>query len=552
MPESRIRRLKSFIRMKLQGPESVRKYTAKEVGGLLLEYAKTYPANIAVAIVMAVWTQAELFGFGSLEWAALQTGNDSVSSFVCCLILAFVFLRLTHSAKWRWLLSGLAVVLGFLLPLFLMTDAALVSAQNLDTLLESDVKEGAEFLSAIPTEDWVFSIGAGILAALSVCLTHPFKPSEFHPDETKFYRQWKLFAIVCLLIIPAASPINDIGRGFYVMTKLRYTTPETTWHVTGCCIKHPKADNYVIFMSEALSEKVMGLYGAPFDTTPFLSSVPSKRIETFVSASHATAAAVSFFSAMENPKDITHPSYENNIINIAKEAGLKTYWVSSQGKTSAFEAPISYIASQTDQQYFVKKHDDFAVIPAVKEILASSTPGPKGRLIFIHTYGAHERTCDRVADFGKPFKTGAEDFIDCYLASAAKADKVVESVVKTIKASGQTYSLIFTSDHAINWRRDKGELKALRNSTYQGQYSVPFVQIGEGVIGTTVSKVQRASVRFLDYFPTWIGVLTNKTPPAYDVFNDDSDEAEIIKPDGKKTKFSSLKRTPTAAEILLR
>lgn len=552
MSEGKIAKVKSFIRMKLLQSQTGRRYTWKEIGNLLWEYTKTYPVNIVVALVLAVWSQTELFGYGSLEWAALQTGNDTVSSVSCLMVMAFVFLRMTHSAQWRWLLCPWAVGLGFLLPLYFMTGAALVSAQNFDTLMGSDVSESLSLLASIPSEDWFFSLGAGLLAAVAVVWTKPFVPSKFHPDETQFYRQWKILALGCLLIIPAASPLNDIGRGIYTMTKLKYTTPEATWHVTGCCVKHPKVDNYVIVMSESLSEKVMGLYGAPFNTTPFLSSVPSKRIETFVSASHATSAAVSYFTAMENPKDILKPDYENNIIHIAKEAGLKTYWVSSQGKTSAFEAPISFIASQTDKQYFVTKHDDFAVIPAVKEIVATPEAGHKKRLIFIHTYGAHERTCDRVEDFGRPFHTGAEEFIDCYLASAAKADTIVRDVVKTIEDAGQSYSLIFTSDHAINWRRDNGTLKATRNSNYKGQFEVPFVQIGEGVTENSVSHVLRASVNFLNYFPTWIGVLTNKTEPAYDIFNDGSDDPFVIKPDGDKTKFSTLKRTPTAAEILLK
>ena len=384
--------------------------------------------------------------------------------------------------------------------------------------------------------------------------------------------------------------------------------------------------NYIIVMGEALSEKTMGLYGAPFPTTPFMSSIPTKRIETMVSPSLATAAAVSLFSARENPEDPLHPHYEDNIISLAKEAGLKTYWVSSQGRMSAYEANISFIASKADVQYFVKRHDDFALIPVVERIVSEkerwgeggeSGEGRnyRGRLIFVHTYGAHEKTCERVKDltdfadlqdlerferdFGRdgrdgldvqnvqnarkdsilpsflPFKTG-EEFLDCYLAAAYKADLTVEAIASAVQRTGEAYSLIFTSDHAINFRRNEaGEFVYGRSAEYKGQYEVPFVQMGEGIDRTEVFKVVRSSTKFRDYFPTWIGVKTNQTPEGYDIFtgkagrtgrtnvegkeveeSEDEFEEELMEPitvlrsNGEKQDYRSLKRTPGIAEVL--
>ena len=400
------------------------------------------------------------------------------------------------------------------------------------------------------------------------------------PDSTELLRRWRLFSWLALLVIPGVSPLMDIGAGFCRFSYLKYATPETTWHVTGelstegdggngkeMNAERPTASagapqsataaapspvegvtvssnappasqarpdrssrirNYIIVMSESLSEKTMGLYGAPFNTTPFMSFIPTKRIETMVSPSLATAAAVSLFAARPNPQDPLHPHYEDNIITLAKEAGLRTYWVSSQGRMSAYEASISFIADQADVQFFVKKHDDFSLIPVIERIFSAPEPEGRGRLVFVHTYGAHEETCSRVTDVGRPFVTGAEEFLDCYLAAAYKQDLTVEAIARAAERSGESWSLIFTSDHAINFRRDDaGRLIAMRSADYKGQYEVPFVQMGAGVTETQVYRVVRSSTKFRDYFPTWIGVTTNQTPRGYDIFTNRADETNV-------------------------
>ncbi|WP_443744418.1 sulfatase-like hydrolase/transferase, partial [Sutterella sp.] len=365
--------------------------------------------------------------------------------------------------------------------------------------------------------------------------TNPVDPSPEPgalPASTELLRRWRLFSWLALLVIPGLSPLMDIGAGFCRFSYLKFATPETSWHVTGELSKEgsegvPQARldrphrirNYIIVMSESLSEKTMGLYGAPFNTTPFMSSIPTKRIEKMVSPSLATAAAVSLFAARPNPQDPLHPHYEDNIITLAKDAGLSTYWVSSQGRMSAYEASISFIADQADVQYFVKKHDDFSLIPVIERIFSAPEPEGRGRLVFVHTYGAHEETCSRVTDVGRPFKTGAEEFLDCYLAAAYKQDLTVEAIARAAERSGESWSIIFTSDHAINFRRDDaGRLIAMRSADYKGQYEVPFVQMGAGVTENEVYRVVRSSMKFRDYFPTWIGVTTNQTPPGYDIF----------------------------------
>ncbi len=372
--------------------------------------------NLISAGILALWFQTELFGWGGTYYTDWRTGNDVVSAAACCGILFFIFLRFTHSEggdtggrscfnrflRGTHVLGFIALLLGALSPLYRMTGQALISAQNLDTLLGTDAEEACSFLSSIPWNQWDLGMTTGLLicfllrfAAPELKRTQPLCPSQHPPrprgnstpvvseadsshlplsrkeetnpvdpspepgalpasiTSTELLRRWRLFSWLALLVIPGLSPLMDIGAGVCRFSYLKFATPETSWHVTGELSKEgsegngeetdaarPSAPtpveaawatlnvpqvrldrphrirNYIIVMSESLSEKTMGLYGAPFNTTPFMSSIPTKRIEKMVSPSLATAA-VSLFAARPNPQDPLHPHYEDNIITLA-------------------------------------------------------------------------------------------------------------------------------------------------------------------------------------------------------------------------------------------
>lgn len=526
-------------------------------------FAKRCRLNLAVAVALALWFQTVLFGWGTSEYTDWRTGNDPVSAVGCSVVLAFIFLRLSLSRVWKWTLAIIAVILAFLSPFYAMTGTRLVSGQTIDTLLGTNTEEVHGLIASLPLSAWdIGAAGALVIAfLLRFTLTERSAVAKYgtpilSPDKMKF---WTVVSFGLLLTIPGMSPILDVGSGFLKIESLKHTTPVSAWAVTGKLETAPLAvkekepiKNYVIVMSESLSEKTMGLYGAPFNTTPFLSSVPSKRLKTMVSASMATAAAVSLFTTRENPDDPLTSHFEDNIVTLAKKAGLKTYWVSAQGRTSAFEALISFIADQADSASFVSKHDDLGLLPTIGQILSKPEADRQGRLIFVHTYGAHERTCDRVKDIGRPFKTGAEPFLDCYLAAAYKQDLLVKGIVERLNGAGEPWSLIFTSDHAINMRRkDDGTLVAMRNSGYKGQFEVPFVQIGQGITRSEVFDRVRSARAFRDYFPAWIGVTTNQTPDGYDIFTAPSDsDITVIRTDGTRQNYGELKPSPTISEII--
>ena len=525
------------------------KLTFKEAGVLVAAYCLKYPINVLGAVVLALWIQWELFGFGNTAKTAWTTGCDPVSAVGAAIIVGFGLMRLSHAGRWKYVLALIALGLSGLLPLFEMTGyAPLVSTQNFDTLTATNTTETMGLLSSVPLRSWTTSLGYGVIYTAFVLI---MKAVPVEKRVTGFFRRWKVTASVCaVLLLPVITPFNDIAAGIIGVARLNLTRPAPTWHVTGRVPGDTPVKNYIVVMGESLSNKVLGLYGAPFDTTPFMSSVPTRRIEHFIAPSMATAVSVPFMTALEDSEDEEYPAYENNILELAKEAGLTTYWLSAQGQTGAFEGRISYIARQADYTDFSARHDDLKLLSIVQDVLAKPEPEGRSRFIFVHTYGAHETTCDRVKDIGLPFKSGVEPFVDCYLAAGYKADLVVKGIAEALEASGESWKMIFTADHAINMRRkDDGEFIAYREANYQGQYEVPYVELGQGITTTDVVPGFRSAFDFPSRLASWIGVTTNLTPAGWDYTLPQQWKVRVLKAGGKLSLFQNLKPSPDLVEL---
>ena len=114
----------------------------------------------------------------------------------------------------------------------------------------------------------------------------------------------------------------------------------------------------------------MSLYGNPYKTTPFLETMPYKLITNYVSTAINTSQAVPRIFALTDRKG--NFSEGDNILNLAAENKMRTYWVSSQGWVGRWEVGASKIAKYADERVFTLVQDgDFKLLPVMKKILES-------------------------------------------------------------------------------------------------------------------------------------------------------------------------------------
>ncbi len=118
--------------------------------------------------------------------------------------------------------------------------------------------------------------------------------------------------------------------------------------------------NYVIVVGESMRRDYMSLFGYPTSTTPFLDKVNGTFYSNYISTAPNTFESLPRTLALSEGKK-SHIA--DNIITLAKTAGLHTHWFSNQGLLGEFDTPISKIAMFSDEHQFLKKGIISHVIP---------------------------------------------------------------------------------------------------------------------------------------------------------------------------------------------
>ena len=118
-------------------------------------YAHGHFWNILTALLLAVWTQLILFGTGGNEMTDFALGTDYVSAVQSGLLLFITLLWLVSTRIGKWLAAALVLILVGISPLYLVIGGALVTAQNIDTLIATDTAESLSFLRTVPLQHFI-------------------------------------------------------------------------------------------------------------------------------------------------------------------------------------------------------------------------------------------------------------------------------------------------------------------------------------------------------------------------------------------------------------
>lgn len=226
----------------------------------------------------------------------------------------------------------------------------------------------------------------------------------------------------------------------------------------------------VLIIGESHSKRHMSLYGYPRETTPKLvqrnkagnlivfENVYSNHTHTVQSLSFALTGANQY-----NGKTwTTSPSF----ITIARQAGVKTYWISNQQMLGLWHNVVASFAKESENVVSINKkigrlkkpdNQDEALIPHLQDALRE--PGEK--LIIVHLIGSHFNYCGRFPDawkvytgplemsvFGKASVTTKPRMVNCYDNSVRYNDHVLDLVFNSLEESEIPASALYFPDHS--------------------------------------------------------------------------------------------------------
>jgi len=270
--------------------------------------------------------------------------------------------------------------------------------------------------------------------------------------------------------------IATIAAYQYEMYKMKNYAEENRELPLGIYLKDTSSSPQKVYliMGESASRRHFSLYGYPLETTPFIDSLyrsdsAQVRFYSGISPASITRDAIRLSLSFSTPENGT-PFFRNkNLIELAHDAGYKTFWISNQEKVGIHDTYAGFISNTSDYTYFSKneKKDDLNLIPYIKE----NEENDEKQFFFIHLHGSHYPydyydDSDRILTEEKNINREDE-----YDMTIHHTDKVISEVYKMAWQDSSSV-IVYISDHGEIIGKGHGHIG-------QGidQFEVPLVGI---------------------------------------------------------------------------
>lgn len=293
------------------------------------------------------------------------------------------------------------------------------------------------------------------------------------------------------------------------------------WEIIGV---NNKYKNYVLILGESGSKFYHGVYNHKIDTTPFLSSVNSVIVDGMLSP--ATHTIPSLTKMLTLQKNFT-PQYNLNIIDLVNDAGFTSYWISNQNYVGQYETPNTSIGIKSKHYYFQKNFDattttDYDLLPVFKDMLKKSLNN-KRNFFVIHLHDLHPyEVCDVVKRYKKygysVIQTTDYNYINCYMSIVTFTDKLIHGIYDSLEETGQSFSIIYISDHGIRIRNTTDKNSQLMHSDKQEGYHIPLIKISSDDKSKKIIQTYKTGLFFTNGLSTWMGIDTKNIDKKYDLF----------------------------------
>ncbi|MEO8604962.1 MAG: phosphoethanolamine transferase [bacterium] len=261
----------------------------------------------------------------------------------------------------------------------------------------------------------------------------------------------------------------------------------------------------VLVIGEATSRNRMRLYGYERDTTPELSARADLwRFDNVVAPNSHTVPALSKVLTLATHENGGRLPYNANIVQLARLAGYRTYWISNQPPLGPFSTPIATIAAYADQVWWLNdgraangdSPTDEGVLAPLRAALQRA--GDASALIVVHLMGTHSNYRSRYPDAFDVFQGVPPSSLDldareqtlynAYDSAVRYTDHVVAAILAALTQSpASNQVLIYLSDHAeevFDFRHFSGHSQVIQSNF---MFEVPLL------LWTNPTHVKRAA-----------------------------------------------------------
>lgn len=305
------------------------------------------------------------------------------------------------------------------------------------------------------------------------------------------------------------------------------------------------AHNFVIVIGESVRKDFLQSYDFDIKNTPFIESSPKIQFLDFLTVGAQTVSSLTRTLALST--DFPKFEINNNIVNLGRELGYKTYWMSNQDIVGYNDSPISSIALYADSVNFIRQKSFWKGEVYDKELLPLfndkiDQKNEHSQLIFLHMIGSHPSACDRTGGVYNTEFLSKE--ISCYVESIKNTDKFLAEVYQKLRNTNKPFKLIYFSDHGLSVHED---LNFSHKGGFKENYEVPLLIWGDDIKESQTVESRRMGKDFIYLFSELNKVTLGNFKMNYKFISNEknNDSASwVLSTDNKLIDFDKLPNNP--------
>ncbi len=246
---------------------------------------------------------------------------------------------------------------------------------------------------------------------------------------------------------------------------------------------------YVVIIGESTSKWHMQLYGYRRNTNPLLTEI-KKNLIVFNDVITPDVHTITAIDKILTLSDAKNPYKKENgsVIQLANQAGFKTYWISNQKPVGYYESIPTLIGSAAKSKKFIATDNynydiyDESLLPFIEKALEEK--GDK-KIIFIHLIGTHVSYHKRYPKKYNVFKNEYKhlkfknkktiEYVNTYDNAVLYNDFIVRSIIDKVRGKDIKSYVLYFSDHGDEVF---DTMDFIGHSSYHAtkpMYEIPFI-----------------------------------------------------------------------------
>jgi heptose-I-phosphate ethanolaminephosphotransferase len=251
----------------------------------------------------------------------------------------------------------------------------------------------------------------------------------------------------------------------------------------------------VLVIGESTTSRRMSLYGYPRQTTPHLDALNKAGslsvFDNVITTRPYTIEILQQALTFANQKQPDRFPAEPTLMNLMKQAGYKTYWITNQQTMTRRNTLLTTFSQQADEAYYLnnnrsqntRQYDEVVLTPFSK-VLQEEAPK---KFIVVHLLGTHSQYALRYPEKFAQFthrdqvppglSHGQVEIYNSYDNAVLYNDFVLARLIETFSAHQDNGFVLYFSDHGEEVFADPSHQVLGRNegAPTRDMYAVPFI-----------------------------------------------------------------------------